>query len=101
MPDGRLRLRRRVQLLALTFVALIGLDVLAAVQLTVVRDRTAREVEQKLSPARQEVAAALNSLISQAKGQRDYIITGSPAQLDAYLTGRSATIRSLDRLRVL
>lgn len=101
MPDGRLRLRRRIQLLALAFVALIGLDVLAAVQLTVVRDRTAREVDQKLAPARQEVAAALNSLISQAKGQRDYLITGAPSQLDAYLTARSATARSLDRLRTL
>jgi len=82
-------------------VALIGLDVLAAIQLTVVRDRTAREVEQKLSPARAEVAALLNSLISQAKGQRDYLITGSTSQLDAYLTGRSTTARSLDRLRSL
>jgi CHASE3 domain sensor protein len=101
MPKSRLRLRRRVQLLALAFVALIGLDVLAAVQLTVVRDRTARLVENKLSPARAEVAAALNSLISQAKGQRDYLITGAPQQLDAYLTGRSTTARSLKRVREL
>jgi len=96
-----MRLRRRVQLLALAFVALLGLNVAFAVRLTVVRDRTAEVVEQRLDPARSEVAALLNAFISQETGQRGYIITGRQEQLDGYLNGRRAAATALENLRRL
>ncbi len=94
-----MRLRRRLQLLALAFVALLGVNVAFAVRLTVVRDQTAEVVEGRLSPARAEVAALLNAFISQETGQRGYIITGSPEQLDIYVNGRRAVATALAALR--
>ena len=96
-----MRLRRRVQLLALAFVALIGLDVAFAVRLTVVRDNTTEVVEERLNPARAEVAALLNAFISQETGQRGYIITGRDGQLDVYLNGRRSAARAVEELRRL
>ena len=88
-----MRLRRRVQLLALAFVALLGVNVAFAVRLTVVRDRTAENVEERLDPAEAEVAALLNAFISQETGQRGYIITGGTDQLAGYVNGRRAAAR--------
>jgi len=88
-------------MLALAFVALLGLNVVFAVRLTVVRDRTAAVVEQRLDPARAEVAALLNAFISQETGQRGYIITGRQAQLDGYLNGRRAAAGAIEALRRL
>ena len=96
-----MRLRRRVQILVLAFVTLIGLNVAFAVRLTFVRDRTAREVEQRLNPAVSEVAALLNAFISQETGQRGYIITGQQEQLDVYVNGRGAAARAVEALRRL
>ena len=96
-----MRLRRRVQLLALTFVALIGLDVAFAVRLTLVRDSTADVVEKRLNPARAEVAALLNAFISQETGQRGYIITGREEELGVYVNGRRSAARALEELRRL
>ncbi len=96
-----MRLRRRVQLLALAFVALIGLDVAFAVRLTVVRDNTTEVVEERLNPARAEVAALLNAFISQETGQRGYIITGRDEQLEVYLNGRRSAARAIEELRRL
>lgn len=96
-----MRLRRRVQILVLAFVALIGVDVAFAVGLTVVRDSTAEVVEKRLNPARAEVAALLNAFISQETGQRGYIITGQDEQLEVYVNGRRAAARALDELRRL
>jgi len=96
-----MRLRRRVQLLALAFLALLGLNVVFAVRLTVVRDRTAEVVEQRLDPARSEVAALLNAFISQETGQRGYIITGRQEQLVGYLNGRRAAAAAIANLRRL
>ena len=94
-----MRLRRRVQLLALAFVALLAVNVAFAVRLTVVRDRTAENVEQRLNPARTEVAALLNAFISQETGQRGYIITGDTEQLTGYVNGRRAAAAALVNLR--
>ncbi len=96
-----MRLRRRVQILALAFVALIGLDVAFAVRLTVVRDSTADVVEKQLTPARAEVANLLNAFISQETGQRGYIITGRQEPLDVYVNGRRAATRANEELRRL
>ena len=96
-----MRLRRRVQILVLAFVALIGVDVAFAVRLTLVRDSTAEVVDKRLNPARAEVAALLNAFISQETGQRGYIITGQDQQLDAYVNGRRAAARAVDELRRL
>jgi len=96
-----MRLRRRVQLLALAFVALLGLNVLFAIRLTVVRDRTAEVVERQMDPARAEVAALLNAFISQETGQRGYIITGRQEVLDGYLNGRRAAAGAIEVLRRL
>jgi len=96
-----MRLRRRIQLLALAFVALIGLDVAFAVRLTVVRDSTAEVVEERLNPARAEVAALLNAFISQETGQRGYIITGRQEQLDVYVNGRRSSAGAVEELRRL
>ena len=94
-----MRLRRRVQLLALAFVALLGLNVALAVRLTVVRDDAARVVEQRLNPAQSEVSALLNAFISQETGQRGYIITGREEQLEVYLNGRRAAAGAIEALR--
>jgi len=96
-----MRLRRRVQLLVLAFVALIGLDVAFAVRLTVVRDSTAKVVEERLNPARASVSNLLNAFISQETGQRGYIITGKPEPLQVYVNGRSAAARAIEELRNL
>lgn len=101
MASGRMRLRRRVQLLALAFVALIGLDVAFAVRLTVVRDNTAKVVDERLNPARASVADLLNAFISQETGQRGYIITGGQDQLDVYVNGRRAAATAIEELRRL
>lgn len=94
-----MRLRRRIQLLALAFVALLGLNVAFAVRLTVVRDSTAEVVEKRLNPARAETAALLNALISQETGQRGYIITGDLEQLTGYVNGRRAATTAIQALR--
>jgi CHASE3 domain sensor protein len=94
-----MRLRRRVQLLVLAFVALLGLNVALAARLTIVRDRTAEVVEERLNPARNEVAALLNALISQETGQRGYIITGQEEQLSVYVNGRRAAAGAVEALR--
>ena len=94
-----MRLRRRVQLLVLAFVALLGLNVALAVRSTIVRDRTASVVEERLNPARTEVAALLNAFISQETGQRGFIITGQEEQLEVYVNGRRAAARAIDALR--
>jgi len=96
-----MRLRRRVQILVLAFVALIGVDVAFAVRLTVVRDSTAEVVEKRLNPARAEVAALLNAFISQETGQRGYIITGRDEQLEVYVNGRRSAARAVQELRRL
>lgn len=93
-----MRLRRRVQLLALAFVALIGLNAALAIRLTAVRDRTAEVVEKRLNPARAEVAALLNAFISQETAQRSYIITGDDAQLAGYVNGRRAATGAIEAL---
>ena len=98
---ARLRLRRRVQLLAAAFVALIGLNLLVSARLTIERDQTADVVEKQLQPARQEVANLLNAVISQSTGQRGYLITGRPQPLDAYLAGRASTTQAIQELRRL
>lgn len=90
-----MRLRRRVQLLALAFVALLGLNAAAAIRLTVVRDRTAAVVEQSLTPASTKVADLLNAFISQGTGQRGYIITGRQAELDGYDNGNRAATNAI------
>ena len=96
-----MRLRRRVQLLALALVALLGLNAALAVTLTGLRDRTTEIVEQRLNPASAEVAALLNAFISQETGQRGYIITGSEEQLQVYLNGRRAAANAVANLRRL
>jgi len=96
-----MRLRRRVQLLALAFVALIAVNVAFAVRTTIVRDSTADVVEKRLNPARSEVSALLNAFISQETGQRGYIITGLEEQLEVYINGRRASARAVEQLRRL
>jgi len=96
-----MRLRRRVQLLVLAFVALIGLDVAFAVRLTVVRDSTAKVVDERLNPAQTSVANLLNAFITQETGQRGYIITGRPEPLEVYVNGRGAAARAVEELRNL
>jgi len=88
-------------MLALAFVALLGVNVAFAIRLTVVRDRTAAVVERRLDPARAEVAALLNAFISQETAQRGYIITGRQEQLDGYLNGRRASAGAIEALRRL
>lgn len=93
-----MRLRRRIQLLALAYVVLIGTNFGFALQATVGSNHEAAEVEDRLQPARDQVARLFNAVVNQESGLRNYIITGQTRELEGYENGRAEAANALDRL---
>lgn len=93
-----MRLRRRMQLLFVPFVALLaanlGLDRYFAHQ----RDQALAVVDNRLNPARLALADLLAALVDQETGERGYIITGQEAFLEPYRSGEITADARLDQL---
>lgn len=96
-----MRLRRRMQLLFLPFLALLaanlGLDRYFAHQ----RDQARAVVDGRLNPARLALSDLLAALVDQETGERGYIITGQEAFLDPYRAGEAAADARLGELERL
>jgi sigma-B regulation protein RsbU (phosphoserine phosphatase) len=96
-----MRLRRRIQLLFVPFVVLLGADLALDRHFVSERDASLAVVEERLNPARVALTDLLQALVDQETGERGFIITGQEQFLTPYREGQARADARLDELESL
>lgn len=93
-----LRLRRRVQLAGIAFILLALLNLGATMWTTARRDQASSVVDNKLAPARGQVATLVNHLTLRSDLKSTYLITGDRSALEQLENVEQATDHTISSL---